>query len=122
MIRFTVPMRPFPKQRPRSAAGKRPYMDKGYVLQKVEFATLARAAYGKPFPFLLGKVEVSITFRYKDTRTADIDNLAGGVMDALNGILWKDDKQVRRGKLAIETACPRNEIEMWINELEAVNV
>lgn len=118
-LHFAVPMRPFPKQRPRSAAGKRPYMNREYVLQKTQFATLSRAAYGKPFPFLLGKLDVSMVFRYRDNRTADIDNLAGGVMDSLNGVLWKDDRQVRRGKLAIETGCARDEIEVWIVEQEA---
>ena len=115
-LHFIVEQRPFPKQRPRSAAGKRPYMDVGYVRQKSRFAQLARCAYGRPWPYLLGKVELNAVFRYKDQRTADIDNLAGGIMDALNGVVWKDDRQVRRGMLAIETGCPKENIEVWIRE------
>ena len=30
----------------------------------------------------------------KAGRAADVDNLAGGIMDAMNGICYKDDSQV----------------------------
>lgn len=29
-------------------------------------------------------------------KRGDVDNLAGGILDALNGVLWADDKQIRR--------------------------
>lgn len=29
-------------------------------------------------------------------KRGDADNLAGGILDALNGIVWVDDKQIRR--------------------------
>ena len=46
-----------------------------------------------PYP---GDTPLALTlhFTYRTHRTADIDNLAGGFMDAANGILWDDDKQV----------------------------
>ncbi len=113
-IAFTVPMRPFPKQRPRSAAGKRPYMDSGYKAQKKQCHELARCAYGKPFPLLTGPVELSATFRYRKGPHADIDNLAGGLMDSLNGVCWVDDRQVKRGVLAIETGCAEDQIVVSI--------
>ena len=37
-------------------------------------------------PFVLAVVAV--------TNRGDIDNLAGSVLDALNGMVWQDDKQV----------------------------
>lgn len=32
----------------------------------------------------------------KSKRYGDIDNLAKGILDACNGVLWKDDKQIVR--------------------------
>lgn len=39
-------------------------------------------------------MSLDVTFVVPDRRRRDVDNLAGGVMDALNGIAWKDDSQV----------------------------
>ena len=35
-----------------------------------------------------------VVFDLPDARRRDIDNLAGGVLDALNGLLWRDDTHV----------------------------
>jgi len=37
-----------------------------------------------------------LVFYLPDRRRRDVDNLAGAVMDALNGVLWKDDSQIVR--------------------------
>lgn len=37
-----------------------------------------------------------LAFYLPDRRRRDVDNLAGAVMDALNGVLWRDDSQIVR--------------------------
>lgn len=37
-----------------------------------------------------------LVFYLPDRRRRDVDNLAGAVMDALNGVLWRDDSQIVR--------------------------
>ena len=39
---------------------------------------------------------LTLVFRLPDRRRRDVDNLAGAIMDALNGVLWRDDSQILR--------------------------
>ena len=41
-----------------------------------------------------GYWDVTLTFYRKSGRQVDIDNLSKAVLDALNGVVWNDDKQV----------------------------
>ena len=41
-----------------------------------------------------GDVTVWLHFYRSDKRRVDLDNLSKAVLDALNGIIWHDDKQV----------------------------
>jgi Holliday junction resolvase RusA-like endonuclease len=44
----------------------------------------------------------------------DVDNIAKGALDALNGVLWKDDAQVADLRVRkVYTDCPRTEITVW---------
>lgn len=45
---------------------------------------------------LEGPIEVEATICHRPGRRADIDNLGKAVLDAGNGILWRDDRQVVR--------------------------
>lgn len=56
----------------------------------VSFAA-RRAWDGQPVSCPLA---VSILFVLPDHRRRDLDNLSKGVLDALNGVLWKDDCQI----------------------------
>ena len=66
---------------------------------------------------LSGKLHVALKFYLHDERRRDLDNLSKGVLDAINGILWEDDKQVV--KLEIEKMvypeCPG--VEIFIEEI-----
>lgn len=42
---------------------------------------------------LYGPARLSVLVSYNNTR-ADVDNAAGGLMDAFNGVVWDDDRQV----------------------------
>lgn len=39
-------------------------------------------------------MSVELTFVLPDRRRRDVDNLAGGVLDTLNAVAWRDDSQV----------------------------
>lgn len=43
-----------------------------------------------------GDIEVSIKLFFKSKRDLDVDNYFKSILDALNGILWVDDKQIQK--------------------------
>jgi Holliday junction resolvase RusA-like endonuclease len=59
-----------------------------------------------------GEVAVTVACFFPDARRRDGDNVLKAVQDALNGLLWVDDCQVRSAtvKTAIDRACPRTEV------------
>jgi Holliday junction resolvase RusA-like endonuclease len=85
------------KQRPRSYVrnGKiAHYMNNQYTAWKNDIATRLRAAYsGPPLEQMLS---LNIVVGYQKAPKGDVDNLAGALMDAANGVLWHDDGQVKR--------------------------
>ncbi len=103
-----IPIRGKSKQRPRM--GKNGvYMNRAYQEWKKDFRTL----YGIFYPHRKGlfdkSIQVKILFQFKIPKSytkkqrenpdntkiiQDIDNLAGGVLDALNGTAYKDDRQI----------------------------
>jgi len=90
-LSFAVPMRCATKSRPR-VTSKGTYMPKAYQQWKSDFSIYARAVHLRMFP---GDVSVSIIAQFKQVPRGDADNYAGAVLDALNGITWADDKQVK---------------------------
>lgn len=54
-------------------------------------------------PPLIAKedVYIRVQFHFKAKCRADIDNLFKGFTDAANGILWDDDRQIKRTAIAI---------------------
>lgn len=42
------------------------------------------------------RFDVTINVTEVDGRRGDLDNYAKGIMDPLNGLLWKDDRQIDR--------------------------
>ena len=111
-ITFVVPGAPKPHPRPRAFARggharmytPRPAQDRKYLIQ-----TYARTIYGNHPPhdgpvsmeveFIMPRPQ-SLVWKTKPMRQEklshgpDLDNLAKGVMDALNGVLYKDDRQI----------------------------
>jgi Holliday junction resolvase RusA-like endonuclease len=112
IVGFTVPGEPKPHPRPRacirgshaSVYTPKPAQDRKYIIQKY-----GQAAMGERKPYT-GAVMAKLTFvmprpknliwktkpmdRIKHTRVGDCDNLAKGVLDALNGVVYLDDSQV----------------------------
>lgn len=45
---------------------------------------------------LLGDIQVTYNFFLPDKRHCDLTNMPKSIQDALNGIVWKDDKQIKQ--------------------------
>ena len=90
-VSFEVPGRCVPCPRPRAKVGHRAYYPKRYTDWKESAQVEALKAAGR----LLweGPVELSVWF-YGARANADIDNLLKSVLDAIQGIIIVDDKQV----------------------------
>ena len=77
-----------PKARPRSAEGKRTYMPADYK-KWIKEMRAQMAEHWTDHP--LNKVNVLWVKFYGPARS-DLDNLLGAVMDAGNGLIWRDDR------------------------------
>lgn len=100
-IRFEIPIKPIPKGRPRLGTG-RVYTPKRTKDFEEQVRFMARAAFNahgvKPFD---KAVYVYALFCFKGkqggdnyTSTSDIDNLQKSLFDGLNGVAYKDDRQI----------------------------
>ena len=73
-------------------------MKSEYQAYKAALGMLVKSQWRKP-PLSEG-LQLTITFKRRHKaetrRFGDLDNLAKGVMDALNGIVFADDAQVTR--------------------------
>jgi len=92
ILSFSVPGRCVPCPRPRVARGKRSYYPKRYTDWKASAQVEALSACGRVL--WQGPVELSVWF-CGVRANADIDNLLKSVMDAIQGIIIVDDKQVQ---------------------------
>jgi len=105
---FTIPVHPIPKARARVMKGYTYTPKRTVSAEKVVRAT-ALAAGVKP---LGGPVRLSVRFYRGDARPCDLDNLAKLVQDALNGVAWKDDRQIvwLAASKQIDRERPRTEV------------
>ena len=106
VVTFTVPGSPVPKQRARVVAGQGGYYAaRGRGSRRLtypEYKELVQAECLRQCPDHGEAQEAHVTFGCCQfflavevvTNRGDADNLAGSVLDALNGLVWKDDKQV----------------------------
>jgi Holliday junction resolvase RusA-like endonuclease len=91
-LSFTVPGRCVPCPRVRVKRGARAYYPRRYTDWLASAKVEAYKACGRPL--LEGAVGVNVTF-YGARPNADIDNLLKSVMDAIQGVIIVDDKQVQ---------------------------
>lgn len=92
-LHLTVPGDPVPKGRPRTdLRSGRVYTP--HTTKDAEDALRWRLRGTRVKPNRTDGLLVELTFRLATWRAADIDNLLKLVLDAGNGIVWADDKQV----------------------------
>lgn len=122
---FAVQGPPIPKARPRFTRTGRTYTPKATVEQEERIRAAYRAAGGVTFEGPLAVHILAVMSIPRNTgkkareslfwhgKRPDADNLAKTVLDALNGVAYKDDGQVARLEVAKTYGDkPRTEIEI----------
>lgn len=94
MVRIVVPVDAVPKGRPRVTRRGFAYTPKRTKDFEALVARHAAKKWGVRPPFG-GPVRVEIFYQPRTNRRSDVDNVAKAVMDALIGIVYEDDSQVR---------------------------
>ena len=90
-IKIVIPGRPVPKGRPRFGRGGNVYTPKRTREYEELVGWYAKQCIPEP---LKGDIELHIKVYVKNNVFPDIDNIAKAIMDGLNGVAYKDDRQV----------------------------
>lgn len=90
-IRIIIPGRPVPKQRPRFTRTGHIYTPQGTKDYEDFVGWKAKEVIKEP---LEGDIALYIRVYVNRNVFADIDNIAKAIMDGLNGVAYKDDRQV----------------------------
>ena len=117
-MKITIPIEPKPAPRPRFSRYGGAYMPKEFQEYKAQIADEASIVMAGNAP-LEGALKTDIKFfcrtkKITSRKAGDVDNLAKSVLDALNGVIWKDDSQIVQCSLAkfhSETPCIMVEVE-----------
>ena len=111
-IAFQVTGKPVPKQSTRFG-NKRAYLDpKIEAWQQAVTWEAKAAAQMADWDMLTGDVAARLIFYLPDRRRRDIDNLSKAVLDAMNGIIYKDDTQVQ--KLVVDKKVSRDKPGVFV--------
>lgn len=114
-MNLTVEIEPKPQSRPRFFKG-RCYEDKQMTEYKKQISQVVKIAMAGLEPFTTAlSVKLRCYRKYAATsrRFGDCDNLLKAVLDACNGILFKDDSQVTMATVEkIQSSTPKIELEI----------
>lgn len=107
-MKITAPIELVPFKRPRFN-GRKVYNDPRYTACKDALGLIARKAMNGTEP-LKGAIKISVTVCRNikpDSRNfGDADNHLKTVLDALNGICYKDDSQVTQAEVTLQQGAP----------------
>lgn len=114
---LTILGNPIPKSRTRTQQGRiyTPWKTLKYEKIVRECATLYMRR--TKLPILEGLVEIHIRMYRDSARGADYDNLAKSITDGCNGVLWKDDRQIKRAVLEVYIDRTNPRVELLYGEL-----
>ncbi len=66
---------------------------------------------------LTGDLQVLIVAYYKNKVHPDLFNLPKSCMDALNKIIWRDDRQIKKGMVEVIENSDKEYFEIYIKEI-----
>jgi Holliday junction resolvase RusA-like endonuclease len=114
---FEVDGRPKPYVRARTRRG-RYYTDPEYEAWRDRVAMLSLVELEGKRPLLQGPVAVAVQV-FVHGHPGDPDNYGKGVMDALQGIFYDDDRRVKRLESVVERAASRGveHARVWVGDL-----
>lgn len=115
VTRLTIYGQPIPKERPRTGRGKT------YTPPKTEaYKELVQLSIAHCQNYYSGEMAIGVIllFYRKDKRRADVDNLQKAVLDACNGILWRDDTQIEAATQRVFYSSKEPRVEMVIVPLK----
>lgn len=99
ILRAVILGEPVAAPRPRTSKAGRHYVPRAYVAWRdsvalaLRDAMVAQSGLLEPTP---DPIRLELAFYRVSKRRVDVDNLAKGVMDAGNGVVWRDDFQIVR--------------------------
>jgi crossover junction endodeoxyribonuclease RusA len=107
--------RPVPKGRPRLGKGGHVYTPQATRDFEEWVGISARVRFKEP---IQGDVAVRLRFYLHGKKRGDIDNYWKAVSDGMNGIVFKDDRQVVKVDAEI-VSCPSGEerTEVWVRRV-----
>lgn len=115
-MKFTIPGKPQPKQRPRFGKG-RTYTSKETSTYEAVVAMSALMARPRGWD-KSARYRVEILAVFGDRRRRDLDNVVKSILDGCNVTVWNDDSQVDEIEIkrGYDKAEPRAEILVSIIE------
>ena len=117
VVAFDLAVRPQPKRRARHGQG-RTYSDPRTVAYQHAVGLACRAAMtGAP---VSGDVALWCLFEQTDARRCDGDNAYKAIADALNGIAYRDDRQVVDGRFRTVHRAGRDRVSVAVLRAETV--
>ena len=127
-IKFDVPGDCIPKQRPRVTAHGTYYPARPPGSRRLSYPEYRELVQAKALSVPewswwsqrmddKGHLHWGLSIKARLGR-GDADNCLGSIMDALQGILWKDDAQILQATVTLERVGPRQrmgvEVEAWV--------
>lgn len=112
--RFILPIGCKPKARPKVPRRGKAYMPPEYVAWKALVAASLRQAGAQ---MMDGLLEMHLVVCWRGKGRGDADNYAGGVMDAAEGVLFKNDRQVKHPDPWVCHGCASDQFYIEIREL-----
>lgn len=94
----------------------RPFLSREYKAFEEKIAWFACSQYkGQP---LEGDLRVSIAACYKNKIHPDAGNLPKSLCDALNKIIWQDDRQIKQLKIIVKENNQRDWFSVGVEEIK----
>ena len=113
-IKIVIPGRPVPKGRPRFGRNGQVYTPKKTREYEELVGWYAKQCMTEP---LEGNIVLHIKVYVANNIFPDLDNIAKAIMDGLNGVAYKDDRQVMC--LTVQRLMGEERVEILLEEAEA---